>query len=145
MRLDLLRLWRQVVTRSLEEPLGSVGALEVEAGMRIGDRGLLEVLLDAATTPLELGLHLDRHAGAVLDWLALVVLTDPLDRMLLHKLGTTLAGGDVDAVSLAVQDLGLVGLGVDPQFGIVGGVLGVDLGDDLHRLAGREHAIHARG
>jgi hypothetical protein len=27
----------------------------------------------------------------------------------------------------------------------VGGVLGIDLGDDLHRLAGGEHAVHAGG
>ena len=145
MRLDLLRLRRQVVGGPLQNPLRSIRPLEVKAGMGVGDCRLLEIFLDAAAAALELRLHLDRHAGAVLDRVALVVLGNPLDRVLLHQLRAALAGGDVNAFSLAVQDLGLVGLRVDPQFGIVGRVLGIDLRDDLHRLAGREHAIHSRG
>ena len=115
MRLDLLRLRRQVVGGPLQNPLRSIRPLEVEAGMGIGDRRLLEIFLDAAAAALELRLHLDRHAGAVLDRVALVVLGDPLDRVLLHQFCAALAGGDVNAFSLAVQDLGLVGLRVDPQ------------------------------
>ena len=145
MRLDLLWLRWQVFGGPFENPLGTIWPLEVDPGVWVGDRRLLEIFLDTPAAPLELRLHLDRHAGAVLDRVALVVLGDPFDRVFVHQLRATLAGGDVDAVSLAVQDLGLVGLRVDPQFGVVGGVLGVDLRDDLHRLARREHAIHARG
>ena len=145
MRLDLLRLRRQVVGGALEDPFRAVRPLKVEPRMGIGDRRLLQILLDAAAAPLKLRLHFDRHPRAVVDRLSLVVFGNPLDGVLLHQFRATLAGGDVDALSLAVEDLGLIGFGVDPQFGIVGGMLGVDLGDDLHRLARGEHAVHAGG
>ena len=144
MRLDLLGLRRQDVARPLQDPLHPLRPAEVDPRVRVGDGRLFEILLDAAPAPLKLRLHLDRHAGPVLDRLAAVVLRHPLDGVLLHQLGAPLAGRDVDSLPLAVQDLGLIGLGVDPQFVVVGGMLGVDLGDDLHRLAGGEHAIHAR-
>ena len=127
MRLDLLRLRRQVVGGAFEDALGTVRPLEVNASVGIRDRRLLEILLDAAAAALELRLHLDRHAGAVLDGVALVVLGNPFDLVLRHQLGAALARGDVDAFPLAVQDLRLVGLRVDPQFGIVGRMLGIDL------------------
>ena len=145
MRLDLLGFGGQLVARPLQDPLRPVGALEMDPGMRVGDRRLLQVLLDAPAAALELRLHLDRHAGAVVDRLALVVGGDPLDRVLLHQLGPDLAGRDLDPLPPAVEDLGLVGLGVDPQLVVVGVIPGAGLGDDLHRLARREHAVHAGG
>jgi hypothetical protein len=111
--------------------------------MGIGDRRLFQILLDAAPAALELRLHLDRDPRAVVDRFAAVVLRDPLDGVLLHQLDARLARRNVDAGPLAVEDFRLVGLGVDPQLGVVGRVPGVDPRDDLHRLAGGEHAIHA--
>lgn len=100
MRLDLLRLRRQVVGGPFEDPLGSIRPLEVDAGVRVRDRRLLEILLDAAAAALELRLHLDRHAGAVVDGFTLVVLGDPFDLVLRHQVSAALARGDVDAFPL---------------------------------------------
>ena len=50
---------------------------------------------------------------------------------------------NVDAFALAVENLRLVPLGVDLDFEVVGRLLLADLRDDLHRLAGRQHAVHA--
>ena len=65
--------------------------------------------------------------------------------MLGHQVGCRLAGRKIDSLPLAIEDLRLVGLRVDPQFVVVGRFLGGDLRDDLHRLAGREHAVHPGG
>ena len=145
MRFDLLRLRWQFVRRSLEDPLRAVGPLEMDAAMGIGDRRLLEILLDAAAATLELRLHLDRHARAVIDRVAEVVDGHPLDVMLGHQVGCRLAGRKIDSFPLAVEDLRLVGFRVDPQLVVVGRLLEGGLRDDLHRLAGREHAVHPGG
>ncbi len=53
------------------------------------------------------------------------------------------AGRDVDAFAAAVENPRLVLLRVDLNLVVVGRLLGVDPRDDLHRLAGGLHAIHA--
>ena len=143
MRLDLLGLGGQVVRGTLKDPFRAVGPLEMKPGMRIGDRRLLQIFLDAAAAALELCLHLDRDPRAMVDRIIAVVGRHPFDGVLGHQIGPHLAGRQIDPLALAVEDLGFVGFGVDPQFVVVGRFLGRGLRDDLHRLAGGEHPIHA--
>ena len=70
---------------------------------------------------------------------------DPLDAVLLDVLAARLAGRNVDPFAPAVEDLGLVLLGVDLDFVVMGRLALRDLRDDLHRLAGGQHAVHAGG
>ena len=138
MRLDLPRLRRQ--------PLGYPGVDRLFAfrigiangDVGIGDGRLFEILVDAASTALVAGLQLDRHPGAVLD-------LDPLDAGLVHFRPAGLGGRDVLTLSLAVEDLGQVSLGVDLDLVVVQRLALADLGDDPHRPAGGQQPIHAGG
>ncbi len=106
--------------------------------MRIGDGRLLQVLVDAAAAADELGFEFDGHPGAVR-------LVDPLDAMLFDVVGALFAGRNVDSFPFAVEDSGLVLLGVDLDFVVVGRFPGRDFRDDFDRLAGGLHAVHAGG
>ena len=96
----------------------------------------VQILVDAAAAAGELRFELDRHSRAVR-------LIDPLDAVLLAIGFALLTRRNVDAFAVAVEDLRLVPLRVDLNFVVVGRLLRVDPRDDLHRLAGRLHAVHA--
>ena len=55
------------------------------------------------------------------------------------------AGGNIFAVSLSVNDLRLVSLGVDLNLEVMRRCFVRRHGDDLDRLARREHSIHPGG
>jgi len=67
--------------------------------VRIGQGGLLEVLVDAAAAALVTGLQLDGHARAV-------VLFDPLDLVLVDSPPAGLARRDLDALAAAIAQAG---------------------------------------
>ncbi len=136
MRLDLLRLRRQRVGRSHVRLLFAVRVLVVQRDVRVGDGRLLQVFVDAAAAPVILGFQLDRHSRAVIQ-------VDPFDAMLRDILRPLFARRNVVAFAPAVENLGKVLLRVDLNFVVVGRLALRDLGNDLHWLAGREHAVHA--
>ena len=92
----------------------------VDRDVRIGDGGLLEVLVHAAAAALVAGLQLDGHARAVVD-------LDPLDAVFLDGLPARLAGRDLLPLAAAVEDFGLVALGVDLDLVVVGRLAPADL------------------
>src|SRR2546426_1096801 len=87
-----------------------------QPSVRIGDDGLLDVLVDRGSPLLVAALDFHRHLGATLRF--------PGDLLLL-------------------ENLRLVLLGIDLDFEVVGGRPRTRAGDDLHGLAGRELSIHA--
>ena len=106
--------------------------------MGIGHGRLLQVVVDAAAATLVTGFQFDRNPRAMIDLV-------PLDPMLLDVLAALVIGFDDDAFALAVEDFRAVALGVDLQLVVVRvGAFG-DFRHDLHRLAGRQQAIHAGG
>ena len=138
MRLDLARFRRQRVGHPRAVPEAGVGIDIVQRHVGIGHGRLLQVFVDAAAAALVTGLQFDRHARAVIDF-------DPFDAVLLNVAAALVVGLDDHAFALAVEDLRAVALGVDLQLVVVRvGALG-DLRHDLHRLAGREQAVHAGG
>ena len=116
MRLDLLRLGRQLVDRPRILPRLALRRVVDELHVRVGDGGLLEVLVHRGAALLVAPLDLERHLRA-----ALVL---PVDLLVL-------------------EDPRLVLLGVDLDFEVVGGAARAGARDDLHRLAGGEQAVHA--
>ncbi len=70
---------------------------------------------------------------------------DPLDAVFGHHVDARLSGRDVHTFALPVQDLRNIFLGVDLDFVVVSRLLEGQAGDDLHRLAGGEHAVHSCG
>ena len=81
--------------------------------MGIGDRRLLQVLVDAAAPANKLGFQFDRHARAVR-------LIDPFDAVLLDVEPPLFRRGDVDASPLPLRILGSLRLRVDLDFVVVG-------------------------
>ena len=117
MRLDLLGLGRQLVGRARVDPfvgrLAALGIEVVQRDVRIGDRRLLQVLVDAAAAADEAAFELDRHARAVIQ-------LDPLDAVLLDVLAARVAGRNVFALALPLRISGRLRLGVDLDFVVVG-------------------------
>ncbi len=116
MRLDLLRLRRQLLDRPRILPLLAIRRVVHEPHVRVGDGHLLDVLVDRGAALLVAALDLQRHLGA-----ARVL---PVDL-------------------LALEDPRLVLLGVDLHLEEVGGRPRAGARDDLHRLAGGELCVHA--
>ena len=106
--------------------------------VRIGHGRLLQIAVDAAAATLVAGFQLDRHARAVIAF-------DPFDAVLFNIATALVVGLDDHAFALAVEDLRAVALGVDLQLVVMCVRALGDLRHDLHRLAGREQAIHAGG
>jgi hypothetical protein len=117
MRLDLAGLGGQLVDRSRILPGLCLRGVIHELDVRIGDGHLLEKLVHRAAALLVATLDLERYLGA-----ALVL---PVDL-------------------LALEDPGLVLLGVDLDLEVVGGGPRAGARGDLHRLAGGELGVHAR-
>ena len=117
-RLDLLRRRRQLVDRPRVLPRLPLGRLVDELHVRVGDRGLREVLVDRGAALLVAPLDLERHLGAARDL--------PLDL-------------------LALEDPRLVLLGVDLHLEVVGRGARAGPRGDLDRLAGRQLGVHAGG
>ena len=106
--------------RAGEVALVAIGIDVVQRDVRIGDRRLREILVDAAAAADVLGFQLDRHPRAVR-------LLDPFDAVLGDRAPPLSPGRDVDPFAAAVENLRLVLLGVDLDFVVVGRLLGVDL------------------
>ena len=104
----------------------------------VGDGRLFQILIHAAASANELALQFDGDARAVID-------LDPLDAMFLDVLRARFSRGNVLPVTAAVQDLGQVAFRIDLDLVVVCRFAGRNLGDDLHWLAGRQHAVHAGG
>ena len=118
MRLDFLGLRRQHFGGARIVVFVAVGILVVQRDVRIGDRRLLQILVDAAPAALVLGLELDGHPGAVIH-------LEPFDALLLDQLAAGFAGRNVDPFPLAVENLGVVLLGVDLNLEVVCGLRGL--------------------
>jgi hypothetical protein len=73
-----------------------------------------------------------------------IVVGNPLDAMPLDIRAAGIVGRDVHALAFAVEDFRVVFLGVDLDFVVVGRLAERDFRDDFHRLAGRQHPVHAR-
>src|SRR5262245_4932852 len=116
--LDLAGRLGQLFDRALEPPALALDGVIRERHMRVRYRDLLEVLVHRGAAFLVLALHLERDLGAA----------RPVP---------------VDLLVLVYQRLVL--LGVDLDFEVMGWAPGARARDDLHRLAGRELAVHAGG
>lgn len=110
----------------------------IERNMRIRDGGLLQVFADAPTASDELGFQLDSYPRAVR-------LLDPLDAVLFDILFPFVARRNVNSLAFAVENAGLVFLGVDLDLIVMSRFSCSHFRDDLHRLAGSLYAIHASG
>ena len=86
--------------------------------MGIGDGRLGDILIDGLAAFLITAFERDRDAGA---------------------------GGQIEFAFLVEDDLGSVAGGVDLDMVVAGGFLGTGAGDDLHRFARGQEAIHAGG
>ncbi len=150
MGLDLLGFRRKLRGAAVVAGFIPFGVLVMQRDVRVGDGGLLQVFIDAAAAAEVATFQLDGDAGAALHFDRLFpffgrIVGDPVDTVVEHVLVPLVAGLDVFSLSFAVNDLRMVPLGVDLQLKIVSRFADGDFGDDLHRLAGREHAIHASG
>ena len=99
----------------------------MELCMRVGDRRLFEIFLDAALTALKLGLHFNRHASAVVDWLAAIVDAHPLNPVLFHQIRAVLAGWNINSRPLAIEDFRLICFRINAEFVVVRWLLGRNL------------------
>ena len=117
-RLDLARLGRQLLDRARILARLALRREVDERHVRVGDGGLLEVLVHRGAALLVAPLDLERHLGAA---------------------------RRAPSRSSCSRRSGLVLLGVDLDFEVVGGLPRARARDDLHRLAGRELAVHAGG
>ena len=73
------------------------------------------------------------------------IMSDPGDPAIGDMLQPLFARRNVFPFALAVDDLGMVPLGVDLQFEVMRRFTRRRLGDDQHRFAGGEHPVHAGG
>src|SRR5439155_3778496 len=116
MRLDLLRLRRQLVDRPRVLPGLPFRRQVAELHVRVGDGDLLEILVHRGAALLVAPLDLERHLRAA------------------RRLPVDL---------LVLEDPWLVLLGVDLDFEVVGRRARAGARDDLHRLTGRQLGVHA--
>ncbi len=142
MRLDFFRLGGQLGGRALVVRFLPFGVFVMKRDVRIGDRRLFEIFVDAAAAALKLRFQFDGDARAALHFLRPahrfwpagvvdVVMGHPLDAVLGDVLAALFARRNVDAFALAVEDLGLVPLGVDLDFEVVRRLARADPRDDL--------------
>ena len=121
MGLDLLGVRRQFLDGSVEEDLLAGRRAVLDAGVRVRDRGLLEIFVDRLASLEMPPLEFDRDLGAVSVWEAI-------------GLARTL---------LVADDVGAIAGGVHLQDHLVHRRLGGGAAEDDHRLAGRHEAVHA--
>src|SRR5207237_3244985 len=126
MRLDLDRFARQLCGRSRVCGLACFGIHVVNRDMRIGNRRLLEIFVDAATAAYKPSLQFDGHARSASEIVMMMrllvnsrIMRYPLDAVIGDVFVPLFAGGDVFAISLAVDDLRLVPPGIDLNLEIV--------------------------
>src|SRR5207247_7421053 len=92
--------------------------------VRIGNRRLFQILIDAAAAAYESAFQLDRNARAASQFVGVMrvliitgfrgwVVGHPFDAMIGDVLVSLLAGRYIFTASLAVDDLGQIPLGVD--------------------------------
>ncbi len=119
-RFNLGRFGRQHLRRTPIAARGTGRVGIVQRHMRVGDRRLLQVLVDAPLAPLVFGFQFQSHPGAMGDWprrcLGRIgfVMGGPLDTTVLDILLPFFARRDIFSLSLAVEDFRLVDFGVDP-------------------------------
>src|SRR5256886_7160654 len=116
MRLDLAWRRRELVVRPGILLRVSLRREVRQLDVRIGNNGLLDVLVDRGPPLLVTALDFHGHLGSTLG-----------------------LPGDL----LLLQNLRLVLLGIDLDLEVMGGRSRTGAGDDLDRLAGRELSIHA--
>src|SRR6185503_8367014 len=116
MRLDLARRFGQRFDRAPEPPRLALDGVIRERHVRVRDRDLVQVLVHRGAALLVLALHLERDLRTARPV--------PFDLLVL-------------------VDQRLVLLGVDLDFEVVSVGPGARARDDLHRLAGRELAVHS--
>ena len=94
----------------------------VNRDVRVGDRGLFEIFIDAAAAALITPFQLDRDARAALELLQFLtglsirrrrIVGYPFDAAIRDSLVSLLAGRNLFALAAAVDDLRLVPLRVD--------------------------------
>ncbi len=117
----------------------------------IGDRRLLQILIDAAPPAHKTSLELDGYSRTTpqLVMLRLIVRSRivryPLDSVSGNVLAALFAGRDVFTIALAVDDLGLVTPRIDLNFEVVRRFPRRSHRDNLHRLTRCQHAVHTCG
>ncbi len=120
------------------------GADERDLGVRVGDGGQFEELVDAAAPSLVLAFELDgdaRARGIVRGRQILALLRD-----FPHRRGQFAEPLEREVIRLFVErDLRSIRLRVHRQFDVVGVLRRLGAGLDEHGLAGRDQAVHARG
>src|SRR4051812_25999010 len=107
MRQNLRGLGRKLIGRALIEDavfrrVAVIWIAIVERDVRIGNRGLIEVLVDAAATASELGFEFDGDARAVVNFVPFDAVFFPV------SFGLLFVGRNVFAFAFAVEYLGFV-------------------------------------
>src|SRR5688572_18373780 len=155
MGFDLLRFDGKLGRGS---PVGAAAIFRIHVmngDVRVGDRRLLEVFVHAAAPPLIAAFEFDRDSRSAVQRprrrclcrvriLRRRIVRHPFDAVIADVLMPFLSGRDVFSITFAIDDLGLVALGVDLNLEVMRRLSRRRHGDDLHRLSGREHAVHTR-
>src|SRR2546425_8319001 len=127
MRFDLNGFWRKLACRSGVSGFASIRINVVNRDVRVGDRRLFQIFVDAASATYIAALELDRHARTTAEAVMMRLLVSggivryPFDAVVRDVFVALFAGGDVFALSLAVDDFRLISPGVDLNFEIVRG------------------------
>ena len=137
MRLDLHRLGGKLLhRRGVVESL-PVGIRVVERRVRIGERGLRKVLVDAPAPANVLRFKFDRHARSAVDG-------NPIQPEFREILAPFFVRGDRLALSVAVKNFGRVRFRVDADDKARRRTARRRLRNRFQRLARREQPVHSR-
>jgi hypothetical protein len=116
-RFDFARLVGKHIGAARKLDGAAIGGLVEKPRVRIGDRGQLEIFVDALATLVVRRDEFDDHLGAVRP---------------IHFDG------------VVADDVGPVLLGIDREAVAVGGGAGSGAADDAHGFAGGDQTVHAR-
>ena len=148
MGFDLHRLRRKLGCRSRVCGFAAIRIDVVNGDVRVGNRGLLQIFVDAAAPTHIAALELDCHARTAPEVLRLLARTGivryPLNTVVGDVPVSLFAGRYIFAVALAVDDLRLVAPRINLNLEIVRRLFLRSHRDDLHRFARCEHPIHTR-
>src|SRR5438034_3520338 len=148
MRFDLHRFRRKLGCRSRVSGFAAIRIDGVNSDVRVGNRGLLQIFIDAATPTHITSLELDGHARAapeVMRWLARSgIVRYPFDTVVGDVPVPLFAGRYIFAVTLAVDDLRMVAPRINLNLEIVRRLFLRSHRNDLYEFARCEHPIHTR-
>ena len=134
-RFDFDRFRRKFADRRGVVRFVPVWVDEVEGRVRVRERRLFEVFVDAAATAMVFRLQLDRYPGSARD-------VDPIEFAVAQNLPAFVVGGNRFAGAVAVEDFRFVRFRVDADDEIRRRFARREFRDDFERFSGRQQAVH---